>query len=208
MKVLFIGGTGEISAACSWRAAELGLDLHLLTRGRGVKRPVPEGAELLRADIRDPAAARAAIGSRDFDVVAFTPQQVQADIDLFRRRAGQDVFISSASAYQTPPSRLPIVESTPLRNPVWPYSQAKIACEDLLTRAYRDEAFPVTILAQRRLRQGPRRAARTSGGDRRQLPHHLRRGAHLERDPRAPRCRRRRRAADRPCPLRDDPERR
>jgi nucleoside-diphosphate-sugar epimerase len=148
VNVLFIGGTGEISAACSQRAIEVGIDLSLLTRGQG--RPAPAGAELLQADIRDPAAARAAIGTREFDVVvnfvAFTPDQVRADVDLFRGRAGQYVFISSASAYQKPVSRLPIVESTPLRNPVLPYSQAKIACEDLLVRAYRDDAFPATIV--------------------------------------------------------------
>jgi nucleoside-diphosphate-sugar epimerase len=126
----------------------VGIDLALLTRARG--RSAPSGAEFLRADIRDPAAARAAIGTRDFDVVvnfvAFTPEHVQADVDLFRGRTGQYVFISSASAYQKPVSRLPIVESTPLRNPVLPYSQAKIACEDLLVRAYRDDAFPATIV--------------------------------------------------------------
>ena len=148
---MFIGGTGVISTACSQRAVELGIDLCLLNRGQsGAKRPVPEGVEVLQADIRDPEAARSAIGTRDFDVVAdfvaFTPDHVQTDIDLFRGRTGQYVFISSASAYQTPPARLPVVESTPLRNPVWPYSQAKIACEDLLTRAYRDEEFPATIV--------------------------------------------------------------
>ena len=105
---------------------------------------------ILKADIRD--AGRRARGDRadEFDVVAnfvaFTPEHVQADLDLFRGRIGQYVFISSASAYQKPVARLPITESTPLRNPVWPYSQAKIACEDLLVRAYRSDGFPVTIV--------------------------------------------------------------
>jgi nucleoside-diphosphate-sugar epimerase len=71
---------------------------------------------------------------------------VQADIGAFRGRAGQFVFISSASAYQTPPSRVPVVESTPLRNPFWQYSRDKIACEELLRAAYRDKGFPATIV--------------------------------------------------------------
>jgi nucleoside-diphosphate-sugar epimerase len=150
LDVLFIGGTGVISAASSQLAVELGIDLHVLNRGRSAHRPLPDGARLCTADVRDPAAMRAAVGDRDFDAVvnfvAFTPEQVQADLDLFRGRTGQYVFISSASAYQTPPARLPIVESTPLRNPIWPYSQAKIASEELLTRAYREEAFPITIV--------------------------------------------------------------
>ena len=150
MQVLFIGGTGVISAACAGRAVELGIELTLLNRGRPSARPLPDGVRVIEADIRDAAAARAAIGSRGFDVVvdfvAFTPEHVQADIDLFAGAIGQYVFISSASAYQTPVARLPIVESTPLRNPVWPYSQAKIACEDLLVRAYRERGFPITIV--------------------------------------------------------------
>jgi len=149
-RVLFIGGTGIISTACSARAVEKGLELTLLNRGATSLRPVTEGAEVVHADIRDPDSVRSALGSRDFDVVvnfiAFLPEHVQTDLDLFRHRTGQYVFISSASAYQKPPSRLPIVESTPLRNPFWEYSRNKIACEDMLVRAYREDGFPATIV--------------------------------------------------------------
>ncbi|MBU4335888.1 MAG: NAD-dependent epimerase/dehydratase family protein, partial [Actinobacteria bacterium] len=126
LRVLFIGGTGVISSASVELAARQGLDLTLLTRGTG-RRPVPDGVEQLVADIRDPAAVRAALGTREFDAVvdwvAFTPDHVGADVELFEGRTGQYVFISSASAYQTPPARLPILESTPLRNPYWQYSR-------------------------------------------------------------------------------------
>jgi nucleoside-diphosphate-sugar epimerase len=150
LKVLFIGGTGIISSGCSRRAVAAGIDLTILNRGAQLARPAPEGAEVVHADIRDAESVRAAVGGRSFDVVAdfvaFTPQHVQADIDFFGGRIGQYVFISSASAYQTPPSRLPIVESTPLRNPYWSYSRDKIACEDLLVAAYRADGFPATIV--------------------------------------------------------------
>jgi nucleoside-diphosphate-sugar epimerase len=56
------------------------------------------------------------------------------------------VFISSASAYQTPPAGLPVTESTPLDNPFWAYSRDKIACEERLLRAYREEKFPFTVV--------------------------------------------------------------
>ncbi len=150
MRVLFIGGSGVISSACSALAVQRGIDLTVLNRGSSTSRPLPAEATVLRADIRDPAAAAAALGGREFDAVvdwvAFTPEHVRTDLDLFRGRTGQYVFISSASAYQTPPSRLPVTESTPLRNPFWRYSRDKIACEDLLTAAYRDEGFPATIV--------------------------------------------------------------
>ena len=100
--------------------------------------------------MRDAEAVRDAVGERDFDVVvdflSFTPDQVQQQLDQFAPRTGQYVFISSASAYQTPPSRLPVTESTPLRNPFWEYSRDKIACEDLLVGAYRATSLPMTIV--------------------------------------------------------------
>jgi nucleoside-diphosphate-sugar epimerase len=150
LRVLFIGGSGVISSACSRLAVARGIELSVLNRGSTRLRPLPPEAEVLRGDIRDPASAREALGDREFDAVvdwvAFTPEQVRADMELFRGRTGQYVFISSASAYQTPPERLPVTESTPLRNPFWQYSRDKIACEDLLVTAYREEGFPATIV--------------------------------------------------------------
>jgi len=149
MNVLFIGGTGVISSACSALAVERGIELVLLNRGQSL-RPVPPGARVLQGDIRDPVSVRAALGHRSFDVVvdwiAYTPEQVNADLELFRGRTGQYIFISSASAYQTPPRSLPVTESTPLHNPYWEYSRNKAACERRLLEAYREEGFPITIV--------------------------------------------------------------
>lgn len=150
MKVLFIGGTGTISSACSKLAITQGIDLYLLNRGKTTHRPVPQGARVLNGDIRDPQSARAALERHTFDAVvdwvAFTPDHIQVDLDLFTGRTGQYIFISSASAYQTPPAHLPATESTLLDNPFWLYSRNKIACEEMLVRAYREAKFPVTIV--------------------------------------------------------------
>ncbi|MEA3334879.1 MAG: SDR family oxidoreductase [Chloroflexota bacterium] len=149
MKVLFIGGTGIISSACTPLAEERGVDLYLLNRGQ-TDRPVPEGVTVLHGDIRSPDTVESVLDDHTFDSVvnwiAFTPEHVQTDIELFRGRTGQYVFISSASVYQTPPASLPVTESTMLDNPFWEYSRQKIACEELLVRAYRDEKFPMTIV--------------------------------------------------------------
>jgi nucleoside-diphosphate-sugar epimerase len=147
--ILFIGGTGVISTAAAERAVALGHRLTILNRGRST-RPVPEGAEILTADVRDASAVRAALAGREFDAVAdfitYTPDQAKASLDLFAGRTGQYVFISSASAYQKPPTTLPIRESTPLKNPFWQYSRDKIACEELLFQAYREQDFPLTVV--------------------------------------------------------------
>jgi nucleoside-diphosphate-sugar epimerase len=149
MKALFIGGTGNISSACVELALSRGIEVTLLNRGTS-GRPVPNGAQVLNGDIRDPQTVRAALGSRSFDVVAefvaFTPEHIETDLELFRGRSGQYIFISSASAYQTPPAILPVTESTVLDNPYWEYSRNKAACEERLVRAYREEKFPITIV--------------------------------------------------------------
>ena len=150
LRILFIGGTGIISSGCAPRVLAAGHDLTVLNRGSTSIRPTPQAVEVLRADIRDSASVRAAIGTREFDVVvnfvAYTADHVQSDVDLFAGRTGQYVFISSASAYQKPPRRVPVTESTPLHNPFWQYSRDKIACEQTLLRAYHDTDFPVTIV--------------------------------------------------------------
>ena len=147
--ILYIGGTGTISAACVRRSVALGHDVAVLNRG-SARRPIPPEAELIEADIRDAAAVRAALGGRRFDVVAeflaFTPDHIATDLELFEGRTGQYVFISSASAYEKPPRRVPVTESTPLRNPYWQSSRDKIACEDVLVAAHRERGLPVTVV--------------------------------------------------------------
>jgi nucleoside-diphosphate-sugar epimerase len=149
-KVLFIGGSGVISTACAWEAVARGIDLHVLNRGVTTSRRLPDEVRTLTADVRDRSAVAEALGDQEYDAVvdwvAFTPEHVAADIEQFTGRTGQYVFISSASAYQTPPARLPVVESTPLHNPIWRYSQDKIACEDMLVAAYRESGFPMTVI--------------------------------------------------------------
>jgi len=147
MKALFIGGTGNISTPVSQMAVARGIDLCHLNRGN---RQMVPGVTNLKADLTNTGEVRKAVAGHKWDVVvnwvAYTPQDIQRDIDLFEGFASQYVFISSASAYQKPLLNPVITESTPLRNPYWDYSRNKIACEDLLVRAYRERGFPVTIV--------------------------------------------------------------
>ena len=147
MKVLFVGGSGSISTECVKLALARGIDVTILTRAQ---RPVAHGVQQIIADINNPVAAAAALGDRRVDAVAdfitFTPAEMEQRIALFRGRTGQYIFISSASVYQKPLADWLITESTPLANPYWEYSRNKIACEDRLVRALREEAFPATIV--------------------------------------------------------------
>jgi len=147
MKVLFIGGTGNISTSVSELLIEKGVDLYHLNRG--MRQPI-QGVAHLKADITDMTGVKKVLDGHHWDVVvnwiAYEPADVQRDIALFEHTADQYIFISSASAYQKQHDHQLITESTPLENPWWDYSRKKIACEQLLMNAFRDQGFPVTIV--------------------------------------------------------------
>jgi len=149
MKVLFIGGTGIISTACTQLAAHRGIELTLLARGKH-KIELPQGVNVVNADSRDAAGTARALAGAKFDAVvdwiAYTPNDIERDLELFAGHTRQFIFISSASAYQKPSTHYRITESTPLANPHWEYSRNKIACEERLMKAYRETGFPVTIV--------------------------------------------------------------
>ena len=149
MRILIIGGTGTISSAITRQLAASGQDLRLLNRGTR-KQEVPAGVKQIVADISNEEEVKRLLGDMQFDAVCefigFVPEQVERDIRLFKGRTRQYVYISSASAYNKPASNHVINEGTTLANPYWEYSRNKIACEELLMKEYRENAFPVTIV--------------------------------------------------------------
>lgn len=148
MKVLFIGGTGIISSAVSRLAVESGIELYHFNRGQSHRKI--EGVKNITGNIRNIEETKEIIADYLFDVVvnwiSFTPEQVQADIEIFTGKTKQYIFISSASAYEKPISKLPITEETPLINPFWQYSRDKADCEKILLNEFKTNNFPVTIV--------------------------------------------------------------
>jgi nucleoside-diphosphate-sugar epimerase len=148
MRVLFIGGTGLISTACTRLALERGIEVVHLNRASGAH-PI-EGVETLVADVHDEAAARKVLGSREFDAVvdwiAYGAADIERDIRFFRDRTGHFVFISSASVYRKPLGHWLTSEDTPLANPYWDYARGKIAGEERCLQALREDGFPITIV--------------------------------------------------------------
>ena len=148
-RALFIGGTGTISMAITKLAPKEGWDLYLLNRGNR-SADVPEGVHVICADIDNEEEVREKLGDMTFDCVGefigFVPEQPERDMRLFEGKTKQYIYISSASAYHKPVKDFRITEGTALANPYWEYSRNKIACEELLMKAYRERQFPVTIV--------------------------------------------------------------
>jgi nucleoside-diphosphate-sugar epimerase len=151
LKVLYIGGTGTISASCVRRSVAAGMSVYVLNRGRNSKqRSLPESVTWLQADISDAASVRKAIGDHEFGAVAnflsFNAADAAEAVDLFSGRTRQYLHISTASLYRKPVLQWPIVESNLRHNPFVGYSRDKIAAEDELLRACETSGFPVTIV--------------------------------------------------------------
>jgi nucleoside-diphosphate-sugar epimerase len=150
MRLLFIGGTGNISAACTELAHRIGHEVWLVNRRKTHDEPLPEGVRVLSADARNEDELRRAMSGPSFDAVVqfigYRPEHVAQDVRVFAGRTGQYVFISSAAAYEKPPRSHLLTEETPLHNPLWEYARDKIACERLLFDAHRETGFPVTVV--------------------------------------------------------------
>jgi nucleoside-diphosphate-sugar epimerase len=147
VNVLFIGGTGNISADCAALLHERGHAVSVLTRGKSV---VPPEYQTLVADRKDRGSMQRALTGLQPDVVldflGYELSDVQLDYELLKERVGQYVFISSATVYVKPAPKLPITEETPLGNAFWDYAQKKLQCEQWLLERWRENRFPVTIV--------------------------------------------------------------
>ena len=149
MKILYIGGTGEISFSCVQESLAIGHDVTVFNRGQ-TEQPLPDKVRQITGDLGDDAGY-ARLGEQRFDVVcqffAFDLQRVEKDLKTFSGRTGQYVFISTASAYAKPIDRFErITERTPIANPFWEYSQKKAQMEQRLLAAHRAGQLPVTIV--------------------------------------------------------------
>jgi nucleoside-diphosphate-sugar epimerase len=151
LSVLYIGGTGTISASCVRRSVAAGMSVYVLNRGQNVRqRSLPNEVTWLQADVKDAGSVRKALGDLEFGAVAnflsFSAADAAEAVGIFRGRTRQYLHISTASLYRKPLLQWPIVESNLRQNPYVAYSREKIAAEDELMRACVDTGFPVTIV--------------------------------------------------------------
>lgn len=149
--VLYIGGTGTISASCVRLSVESGMRVSVLNRGRNsAGRELPDDVTWLSGDVTDPASLQQALGDFEFDSVvnflSYTAADAQRFVEIFTERTRQYVQISSASVYGKPVLQTPIVESSPTHNRFLAYARDKLAAEHALEEAHSSSGFPVTII--------------------------------------------------------------
>lgn len=146
MNILLIGGTGNISTEAAEELCRRGNRIFVLSTGR---RPVPSIHTHLKADRNNSSDLGDIFTKYTFDCVidfvAFVPEQLEKIYSVCKGMIGQYIFISSATVYKKPHTKIPITENIPRGNPYWKYAQDKIACEEFCERVQGNN-FPVTIV--------------------------------------------------------------
>jgi len=146
MKILIIGGTGNISSEVARELHERSNKVTLVTRGN---RPIPGDYEHIKADRADADGFAKALENHGCDVVidfvCFEAEDAGQSYEVFKGTVAQYIFISSATVYRKPHDELPITEDSPLGNPFSDYAQKKGECEEYFMSVHGDR-FPVTIV--------------------------------------------------------------
>lgn len=147
MRVLLIGGSGNISPAIAAELLRMGHDVTVFNRGHHKV----EGVKQLIGDRTVLDAFVAEMRRHEFDCVidqiCFTEAQAQSLVDAFAGRIKQLVFCSTVNTYIAPAPTYPVTEQTPIgADPDFEYAYQKVLCEKLLEKAAAQDAFKLTII--------------------------------------------------------------
>lgn len=147
MKILVLGGTGNLSSDCVALMQKRGHDVTLVTRGR---HPIPAGFKSIIADRNEPGALASAVASETYDVVAdfttYNPDQAALAYNALGKRCGQYIFVSTVCAYSRAALKLPITEDTPQGNEYSEYGRLKEQCEKYFREREAEDKLNLTIV--------------------------------------------------------------
>jgi nucleoside-diphosphate-sugar epimerase len=148
VRILLIGGTGNISTPITQALIARGEQVTLFNRG---SRPLP-GARQIVGDRSDHSGFEQRMreaGPFDcvIDMVAYRPEDARSVVHALRGRVGQFVFCSTVDVFTKPARRYPIREDFERSaDPAFEYAYNKVLCEQILEEAAARGAFPLTIL--------------------------------------------------------------
>lgn len=147
MRVLLIGGSGNISPAIAAELIRLGHDVTVFNRGnhpmQGVRQLI--GDRYLLPDFI--AEMKQHTFDCVIDQICYTLPQAEALIDAFSGRIRQLIFCSTVNTYLTPAPNYPVTENSPLgADPEFTYAYQKLLCEQVLGDAAAKNAFHLTIV--------------------------------------------------------------
>jgi nucleoside-diphosphate-sugar epimerase len=147
MRVVVVGGTGNISTGVVKALLRWGHEVAVYNRGRH-RSLLPDGVRHLAGDRKERGAFEAAMQAERFDaaidMICFTAEDAESTVRAFRG-VKHLIHTSTVSTFGGPHESAVINEETPLR-PLSPYGVNKVAADEVLMAAHNRGDFPVTIL--------------------------------------------------------------
>ena len=146
MRVVVVGGTGNISTGVVKALLQFGHDVTVFSRGQRPSR-LPPGVRYLTGDRQDRSAFERLMQAERFDaaidMICFNGADADSAVRAFR---GVQHFIqtSTVSTFGAPLPELPLDEASPLR-PDTDYGRNKVAADDVFLAAHARGDLPVTI---------------------------------------------------------------
>jgi nucleoside-diphosphate-sugar epimerase len=151
MKVLIIGGTGNISRWISKQLVERGDEITIYNRGR-TKAEIPGKVHTIVGDRRDYLRFEMDIKSHGpfdvvIDMVGYEPGDAASAIRSFKGATGQYIFCSTVDVYPKQQANYPVMKVQPLgADPQFPYAHKKMVMEEAFREAFEEERFPLTVI--------------------------------------------------------------
>ncbi len=131
----------------------MGHDVWVLNRRRTLKtrRSIDDlDIHIIKADIRDISNIKKIMENEYWDVVldfiCYKAEDAYADIEFFKGKIKQFIFISSGANYDRSKVTYPITENAVLGAENWDYVKGKIDCEEVFIKEWRKSKFPITII--------------------------------------------------------------
>ncbi|RPH97121.1 MAG: NAD-dependent epimerase/dehydratase family protein [Calditrichaeota bacterium] len=151
MKILIIGGTGNISTPITkWLQDEHELTLF----NHDTSRPdwLNSGVQVITGDrknYQDFEKKLSSAGRFDcvIDMIAFEPEDAQADVTVFANKTEQFIFCSTVDVYPKDAKRYPVSEEDEIgASATFPYAYKKVQCERTLWAAHDRGDFKLTVI--------------------------------------------------------------
>lgn len=148
MNILIVGGTGVLSSAVTAEALKKGIAVTMINRGRRV---IPEGVELIKADMNDQKLIKEKLVGRNFDAVmdflCYTDEATRKSVELYSNYTKQYFFISSCAVYDTASlNGQASDEDSKKVLPIWSYSVNKWKSEELLMSLFKGKDASYTVI--------------------------------------------------------------
>jgi nucleoside-diphosphate-sugar epimerase len=148
MRVLVVGGSGNISREIVRALQRHGHEVTVFNRGRH-RDPQPQGVRVVLGDRKERDAfestTRALEPEAVIDMISYSPDDAASAVRAFSGRVRHLVHCSTVMTYG-PPVPQPICDEEGPLGARTPYGQAKNAADALLLREHSERGFPVTII--------------------------------------------------------------